>query len=52
MSAPASARAKAIAWPIPRVPPVTRAVFPLREKRDITSAIVNMDMKMKMQRSS
>jgi hypothetical protein len=26
---------------------VTRAVFPLREKRDITSAIVSMDMKMK-----
>jgi hypothetical protein len=40
MSAPASAKAKAMAWPMPRVPPVTRAVLPLREKRDITSAIV------------
>lgn len=27
MSAPASARAIATAWPMPRVPPVTRAVW-------------------------
>lgn len=32
MSAPASARATAIACPIPRVPPVTRAVWPSSEK--------------------
>lgn len=40
MSAPASARAIAIAAPMPRVPPVTRAVLPWREKREgIVSAI-------------
>lgn len=33
MSAPASASAYAMAWPIPRVPPVTMAVLPSREKR-------------------
>jgi hypothetical protein len=32
MSAPASARAMAIEAPMPRVPPVTRAVWPSREK--------------------
>jgi hypothetical protein len=32
MSAPASARARDMAWPIPLVPPVTRAVWPSREK--------------------
>ena len=31
MSAPASANARAIAWPIPRVPPVTTAVLPASE---------------------
>jgi hypothetical protein len=31
MSAPASANAIAIAWPIPRVPPVTTAVLPASE---------------------
>lgn len=31
MSAPASARAIAAAWPIPLVPPVTRAVCPSKE---------------------
>ena len=31
ISAPASARAMAAAWPIPLVPPVTRAVCPSRE---------------------
>lgn len=33
MSAPASARAIATAWPMPLVPPVMRAVCPSREKR-------------------
>lgn len=32
-SAPASARAMATAWPMPRVPPVTTAVWPSRENR-------------------
>lgn len=36
ISAPASARATAIAWPIPRVPPVTRAIWPLRENSSVT----------------
>jgi hypothetical protein len=36
MSAPASARARAIACPIPLVPPVTRAVWPAREKSSWT----------------
>lgn len=39
-SAPASANAIAIAWPIPRVPPVTRAVFPSREKSCWTEFIL------------
>lgn len=30
MSAPASANARAMVWPMPRVPPVHSAVFPLR----------------------
>lgn len=34
MSAPASARAMATDWPMPRVPPVTTAVWPSREKRE------------------
>jgi len=34
MSAPASARARAIARPIPRVPPVTRAVLPVRSNSE------------------
>lgn len=42
ISAPASARAIAIAAPMPRVPPVMRAVLPWREKREgIESAIFN-----------
>jgi hypothetical protein len=40
MSAPASARAIAIAWPIPRVPPVTSAVCPSRENNCITGAMI------------
>ena len=40
MSAPASARAKAIAWPMPRVPPVTRAVLPVKENKDVTVAAI------------
>jgi hypothetical protein len=36
MSAPASASAIAIAAPMPRVPPVTRAVLPASEKREGT----------------
>ena len=34
ISAPASARASAMACPIPRVPPVIRAVCPLSENID------------------
>lgn len=34
--APASARPRATSRPIPRVPPVTRAVFPTREKCERT----------------
>ena len=37
-SAPASAKAKAIACPMPLVPPVTTAVWPLREKSELTVA--------------
>jgi hypothetical protein len=33
-SAPASASAIAMAWPMPRVPPVTTALRPSSEKRD------------------
>jgi len=40
MSAPASASAIAMACPIPRVPPVTRAVCPWRENIAITPAIL------------
>lgn len=40
MSAPASASAIAIACPIPRVPPVTRAVCPSRENSCCTDAIL------------
>jgi hypothetical protein len=42
ISAPASASAMAIAWPIPRVPPVTRAVWPDREKSSCTVVIVSV----------
>ena len=38
--APASARAMAMAWPMPRVPPVTTAVWPWREKRFEMESIV------------
>jgi len=34
MFAPAEARARAMPRPIPRLPPVTRAVLALREKRE------------------
>jgi hypothetical protein len=44
MSAPASASAKAIAWPIPLVPPVTIAVFPLSEKSWLTVADIVTDV--------
>jgi hypothetical protein len=37
MSAPASARAIATAWPMPLVPPVMRAVCPSREKRALVA---------------
>lgn len=37
-SAPASAKAKAIACPMPLVPPVTTAVWPLSEKRELIVA--------------
>ena len=40
MFAPASASAIAIAWPMPRVPPVTRAVCPSRENSCCTDAMV------------
>ena len=40
MSAPASAIAIAIACPIPRVPPVTTAVFPESEKSFIVASMV------------
>lgn len=43
ISAPASARATAIACPIPLVPPVTRAVFPWSENSEdigVEAAIV------------
>lgn len=40
MSAPASARARAIDWPMPRVPPVTRAVWPSSEKSCCTDAML------------
>jgi hypothetical protein len=42
MSAPASARAMAMDWPMPRVPPVTRAVWPDREKSCWTVVMVVM----------
>ena len=42
MSAPASARAMAIAWPIPRVPPVTRTVWPEREKSSFTEVMMGV----------
>lgn len=38
ISAPASARAMAIACPIPLVPPVTIATLPLNENNDKTGA--------------
>jgi hypothetical protein len=41
MSAPASASARDMACPIPRVPPVTRAVWPSREKSCCTDVIVS-----------
>ena len=51
MSAPASAKPIATAWPIPRVPPVIRAVWPSREKNEaaivkllgtrVTSVVIN-----------
>lgn len=40
-SAPASARAMATAWPMPRVPPVTTAVWPSRENRLGVAMLVN-----------
>jgi hypothetical protein len=40
ISAPASANATAIACPMPRVPPVTTAVLPAKEKRSDTEDIV------------
>ena len=40
MSAPASARAMAIDWPMPRVPPVTRAVWPSSEKSCCTDVML------------
>lgn len=40
-SAPASARATATAWPMPRVPPVTTAVWPSRENRLGAAILVN-----------
>lgn len=40
-SAPASARATATAWPMPRVPPVTTAVWPSRENRLGVAILVN-----------
>ena len=40
MSAPASARAMAMAWPMPRVPPVTTAVCPVSEKSEETVAAI------------
>jgi hypothetical protein len=48
MSAPASARASAIAWPIPRVPPVTMAVLPAREKRDGMDGVAGVEDAMVM----
>ena len=42
MSAPASARARAMACPIPRVPPVMTAVLPVREKSFIMASMVGM----------
>lgn len=35
MSAPASASAIAMALPMPRVPPVTRVVLPVRSKAEV-----------------
>lgn len=40
MSAPISASAIAIAWPIPLVPPVTRAVWPWRENKSWTEGMI------------
>ena len=40
MSAPASASARAIDFPMPLVPPVTRAVLPAREKREGSDGVV------------
>jgi hypothetical protein len=42
MLAPASARARAMDWPIPRVPPVTRAVWPSRENSSCTAVMVKV----------
>jgi hypothetical protein len=44
MSAPASARAMAMDWPMPRVPPVTRAVWPDSEKSCWTVVMVVMSL--------
>lgn len=41
-SAPASARAMAMAWPMPRVPPVRRAVCPSREKSALVAIAVTV----------
>ena len=41
MSAPASAKASAIDWPMPLVPPVTSAVFPSSENIFITDSMMD-----------
>jgi hypothetical protein len=39
MSAPASARPMATAWPMPLVPPVIKAVWPSNENKDIIDCV-------------
>lgn len=44
ISAPASANARAIALPMPLVPPVTNAVFPLKSKKLGIAIVIELNL--------